>query len=169
MLLSPCYASLVGSVVFDSVTPWTVAGQTPLSMGFSRQEYWSGLSCPPPSDLPNPGACVSYVSCIGRWVPYHSRYLGSPENLYRMLIFKVHISRVWYRAAAITGTFPDRSEFTTNPTYIQTFQKIVSVSICFQIFSIFQVSHFILFKMTFNLFNIFKYYSAIKNFPGGQS
>ena len=36
-------------------TPWTVAHQAPLSMGFSRQEYWSGLSFPPPEDLPNPG------------------------------------------------------------------------------------------------------------------
>ena len=36
-------------------TLWTVAGQAPLSMGFSRQEYWSGLPCPPPGDLPNPG------------------------------------------------------------------------------------------------------------------
>ena len=37
------------------VTPWTVADQAPLSVGFSRQEYWSWLSCPPPGDLPNPG------------------------------------------------------------------------------------------------------------------
>ena len=37
------------------VTLWTVARQTPLSMGFSRQEYWSGLPCPPPGDLPDPG------------------------------------------------------------------------------------------------------------------
>ena len=44
---------LVVSVSF--VTPWTVARQAPLSMGFSRQEYWSGLPCPPPADLPNPG------------------------------------------------------------------------------------------------------------------
>ena len=36
-------------------TPWTVAQQVPLSMEFSRQEYWSGLSCPPPGDLPNLG------------------------------------------------------------------------------------------------------------------
>ena len=36
-------------------TLWTVAHQTPLSMGFSRQEDWSGLPCPPPGDLPNPG------------------------------------------------------------------------------------------------------------------
>ena len=35
--------------------PWTVAHRAPLSVGFSRQEYWSGLSCPPPRDLPNPG------------------------------------------------------------------------------------------------------------------
>ena len=37
------------------VTPWTVACKAPLSMGFSRQEYWSGLPFPPPGDLPNPG------------------------------------------------------------------------------------------------------------------
>ena len=42
------------SAVSDSVTPRTVGRQAPLSMGFSRQEYWSGLSCPPPWDLPNP-------------------------------------------------------------------------------------------------------------------
>ena len=37
------------------VTPWTVARQAPLSMGFSRQEYCSGLPFPPEEDLPNPG------------------------------------------------------------------------------------------------------------------
>ena len=36
-------------------TPWTVTHQAPLSMGFSRQEYWSGLPLPSPGDLPNPG------------------------------------------------------------------------------------------------------------------
>ena len=35
-------------------TPWTVAHQAPPSIGFSRQEYWSGLSFPSPGDLPNP-------------------------------------------------------------------------------------------------------------------
>ena len=39
----------------DSVTPWTIARQTPPSMGCSRQEWWSGLLCPSPGDLPNPG------------------------------------------------------------------------------------------------------------------
>ena len=48
-----CVFSL--SVVYDYVTPWAVVHQAPLSMEFSRQEYWSGLPCPPPGDLPNPG------------------------------------------------------------------------------------------------------------------
>ena len=48
-------ACWVSSVTSDFATPWTVARQAPLSMGFSRQEYWSGLLCPPPGDLPNPG------------------------------------------------------------------------------------------------------------------
>ena len=37
------------------VTPWTVAFQASLSMGFSRKECWSASSCPPPGDLPDPG------------------------------------------------------------------------------------------------------------------
>ena len=37
------------------VTPWAIAYQAPPSMGFSRQEYWSGLPFPSPGDLPNPG------------------------------------------------------------------------------------------------------------------
>ena len=39
----------------DSVTSWTLARQVPLPMGFSRQEYWSGLPFPSPGDLPNSG------------------------------------------------------------------------------------------------------------------
>ena len=49
------FSCSVVSVTSDSVTPWTVAHQAPLSMGFSRQEYWSGLPCPPPGDLPDSG------------------------------------------------------------------------------------------------------------------
>ena len=44
------------SVVSDSsVTPWTAAHQAPLSMGFPRHEYWSGLPFPSPGNLPDPG------------------------------------------------------------------------------------------------------------------
>ena len=43
------------SCVLFFAIPWTVAHQAPLSMGFSRQEYWSGLPCPPSGDLLHPG------------------------------------------------------------------------------------------------------------------
>ena len=43
------------SRVWLFATPWTVACQVPLSLGFSRQEYWSGLPFPPSGDLPDPG------------------------------------------------------------------------------------------------------------------
>ena len=43
------------SLVRLFATPWTVTYQAPPSMGFSRQEYWSGLPFPSPGDLPNPG------------------------------------------------------------------------------------------------------------------
>ena len=50
------------------MTPWTVARQAPLSMGFSRQEYWSGLSFPSPEDLPDegiePGSSVLQVDSL---------------------------------------------------------------------------------------------------------
>ena len=63
------------SLVQLFVTLWTIAHQAPLSMGFSRQEYWSGLSCPPPGDLSNQGlndrTQLSYVSCTGWCVLYH--------------------------------------------------------------------------------------------------
>ena len=54
-LLFLVYMSQVASVICNSATPWTVARQAPLSMGFSRQEHWSGLPGPPPGHLPDPG------------------------------------------------------------------------------------------------------------------
>ena len=53
--LLTCIRACVFSHVRFFGTPWTLAHQAPLSMGFSRQEYWSGLPCPPPGDLPDPG------------------------------------------------------------------------------------------------------------------
>ena len=50
-----CWVLSYFSCVCLFVTPWTVASQAPLSMGFSRQEYWSGLACPPPGNLPDSG------------------------------------------------------------------------------------------------------------------
>ena len=52
------------------VTPQTVARQVPLSMGFSRQEYWSELLFPPPGDLPHPGISNQRL-LLGRQILYH--------------------------------------------------------------------------------------------------
>ena len=59
----------------DSATPWTVAHQAPLSMGFSRQEYRSGLPLPSPGDLPNPGIKPRSPTC--RQTLYHLSHQGS--------------------------------------------------------------------------------------------
>ena len=59
MVRSQCSCGGSGGLVTKScptlATPWTVACRAPLSMGFSRQEYWSGLPFPSSGDLPNPG------------------------------------------------------------------------------------------------------------------
>ena len=64
---NPSYLCVAKSKSLQSYStlcdPWTIAHQAPLSMGFSRQEYWSGLPCPPPMNFPTQG-CVSYIADI---------------------------------------------------------------------------------------------------------
>ena len=55
------------SVLSDSAKSWTIARQAPLSMGFSRQEHWSGLPFPSPGDLPNPRTEPSSPTLAGRF------------------------------------------------------------------------------------------------------
>ena len=54
-------------------TPWTLVRQAPLSMGFSKQEYWSGLPFPSPGDLPNPGikpgSPALQADALSSWLP----------------------------------------------------------------------------------------------------
>ena len=58
------------------VTLWGVACQPPLSMGFSRQEYWSGLPCPPPGDLLTQGSNPYLLHF--RQILHHLSHQGSP-------------------------------------------------------------------------------------------
>ena len=70
------------------MTPWTVAGQTSLSMEFSRQEYWSGLSFPSPGDLPDPGVkamCPVSPALAGRF--FTTVPLGKPKHQTAELLF----------------------------------------------------------------------------------
>ena len=60
----------------------TAALQAPLSMGFSRQDYCSGLPCSPPGDLPDSGI-EPYISCLGRQVLYSLAPPGKPRGYVR--------------------------------------------------------------------------------------
>ena len=72
------------------VTLWIVACQALLSMGFSRQNYWSGLPCPPPGDLPNPGIEPRSPALQEDSLP--SEPPGKPENEQIFIpIFKTEI------------------------------------------------------------------------------
>ena len=61
------------------MTLWTVACQAPLSMGFSRQQYWSGLPFPPPGDLPDPG--IEPVSPVLQADSFITEPPGKPLSL----------------------------------------------------------------------------------------
>ena len=62
----------------SSATPWTVAHQAFLSMRFPRQEYWSGLSFPPPEDLPDPRIELTSPELAGRFFALEQP--GKPER-----------------------------------------------------------------------------------------
>ena len=76
--------------VWICVTLWSVAHQVPLSMGFSRQEYWSGLPCPPPGDLPDPGImspalAAGFFTTTATWVSENHSVMSNtlwPHGLY---------------------------------------------------------------------------------------
>ena len=69
--------------------PWTVAHQAPLSMGFSRQEFWSGLPFPSPGDLPDPGikpTSLASSALVGRF--FTTVPLGKPKGSVDIFICK---------------------------------------------------------------------------------
>ena len=87
------------SCVWLFATPWTIAHQAPMSMGFSRQEYWSGLPCCPPGDLPGLGTeptSLTFVVLAGRFfatsatweahLQYITRYGSLSLNLFSFFL-----------------------------------------------------------------------------------
>ena len=69
-------------------TPWILACQAPLSMGFFRQEYWNGLPCPPPGDLPNPE-----IKPVASAFQADSLPLSPPGKPMRLLVY--YKSYIW--------------------------------------------------------------------------
>ena len=78
-------------------TLWTVAHQAPLSMGFSRQEYWSGLPCPPPTQGSNPHLlCLLHLQVDSLpLAPLGYCYILSPLLLWTELLSPALDSRLW--------------------------------------------------------------------------
>ena len=79
---------------------WTIVCQVPLSMEFSRQEYWNGFPCPPPGDLPNPGiepmspvssALVGFFTTISTWEAPVYIYTHKYIYIYRIYLPCTHI------------------------------------------------------------------------------
>ena len=103
IVYSQCYTTIVHACCrFSRVqlfaTLWTVAHQAPLSMVFSRQEYWRGLPCPPPGDLPNehgspvaPALQADYLPLSHRGSPCSSRqvYLKATLEVNQLLYLRV--------------------------------------------------------------------------------
>ena len=69
------FKSVSRSVMSDSMTPWIIACQAPLSMGFSRREYWSGLPCPSAGDLLDPRSLTSQADCLPFELPGKPIYI----------------------------------------------------------------------------------------------
>ena len=87
-------------------TPWTVACQAPLSMGFPRQEYRSGWPCPPPEDLPNPGIKSSSAAWQAYSLPLSHQ--GSPwitlfPNSLFWVLQRLPLIGVWWKVVVRIG------------------------------------------------------------------
>ena len=115
------------SCVWLFATPWTVAHQVSLSMGFPRQEYRSGLPCPPPGDLPDPGICLL---CLLHWkvcslplapprkpmyIHTHTHtFLHTLHACFIELLFRKSIAFVWDRLIYATVRYKNENPFDVN-------------------------------------------------------
>ena len=98
-------------------TPWTVAHQAPPSMGFPRQEYWSGLPCLPPGDLPSPGIepmSLTSPALTGRFFATSTTW-DAPAP-------KSRFPRIYYRAISFF-TFIPPAQAPERPRYAFVFYR----------------------------------------------
>ena len=88
-LASNCMCACVLSNASLFATPWNVAHQTPLSMGFFRQEYWTEVPFPSPGDLPNPGTEPTSPALTGWFFtaepPGKFRWVCTTDKIYQKL------------------------------------------------------------------------------------
>ena len=97
LLWCVCYV-LCCSVMSNSAILWTVARQAPLSTEFSRQEYWSGLPCPPPGDLSSPGIKPRFATLQANSLP------SGPQHLIRWGKKILYQATVWSSLGYLLST-----------------------------------------------------------------
>ena len=100
-LLSETSLVCVRCHVQPFVVPWTVAHQAPLSMGFSRQEYWSGLPSPPPGDCPDLGMGPASPASL----PFAGRFINTSatwEALCSKHIFEIELFIFYFASCLIS-------------------------------------------------------------------
>ena len=114
-------------------TPWTVVYQAPRSMGFSRQEYWSGLPFPSPGDLPDPGiepkSLALQADALPSELPGKSLRLGDEKSYRRVSITNPNepsfvYSKMTFLSSYLTGNLFKVSVFPESP-FLFSFSSIV--------------------------------------------
>ena len=80
------------------MTPWTVALQAPLSMEFSRQEYWSGLPFPSPGDLPNPEIKPRSLAFQADSLPSEPPGKPQAKDAYGLILILETVNMLYYTA-----------------------------------------------------------------------
>ena len=98
---------LVAKLCVTLVTPWTVACQAPLSMGLSRQEYWSGLPFPSTGDFPDPRINLGLLHY--RQILYQLSYKGSPALCLLCELFSNDFFKDFTHLNESTSIMPDSS------------------------------------------------------------
>ena len=131
------------SRVWLFATLWTVEHQAPLSMGFSRQEYWSGLPYPPPRDLLNPG--IEPMSPAFSGILYHwaSREAGINCTVVQLLSSVQHFACHGLHDATLPCLSPSSgvrsNSYPLSRWYHPTISSSVFLFSCLQFFSSFRV------------------------------
>ena len=123
--------------MFNFKTPWIEVCQAPLSMGFSRQEYWNGLPCPPPEDLPDQGlnpCLLYYMQIVYHWATWEAHvypfiitfllcwsYLYSVGNITTYIYIFVQAVCTFILSNTFSHEFPyTHTQFRHNHSHTQT-------------------------------------------------
>ena len=110
-------------------TPWTVFHQTPLSMGFPRQEYWSGLPYSSPGDFPYPGIEPESPALAGRFFPLNFHFHFFPHQNDK------HTQSSWYKTLLWFQHFKSKSKMCNIIVYYEgkLFYKLLYINLAIQV------------------------------------